>query len=237
MRRALDIGFCLLAAPILVLLGALIAICVFVDSPGPVLYRSQRVGRGRRGFAMLKFRTMRDGVAGPTLSCFGDERFTPFGRLLARSRLDELPQVLNVLRGDMALVGPRPELAEFVDAYPEAYAVILRALPGLTGPAQLRFSGEGRILAATDDRVALYTETIMPEKLGIDIDYVTNADLRRDLQLLCWTLVLPARLIADAYAAWRVQHAIVRPAAAAVMLVMASLAVTLMFSLDAVGSL
>ena len=176
MRRALDIVLCLLAAPLLLLFGALIAICVFLDSPGPVLYRSRRIGRGGRSFAMLKFRTMRHGAEGPPLSCYRDERFTPFGRALALSRLDELPQVINVLRGDMALVGPRPELEEFVESYPEAYAVILQALPGLTGPAQLRFSGEGRILAGSDDRVALYTESILPVKLGIDMDYVRTAN-------------------------------------------------------------
>ena len=235
MRRALDIAGCVLLAPMLLVVGAIIAICVFLDSPGPVLYRSRRVGRDGRVFWMLKFRTMRHGATGPSLSCFDDERYTPFGRMLALSRFDELPQVVNVLRGDMALVGPRPELEEFVEAYPEAYEVILQAPPGLTGPAQLRFSGEGRILAGADDRVALYTSSILPEKLGIDIEYVLTKNLRRDLQLLAWTLLLPGRLAGDAFRAWRSQGAVARPAAATVLLVLASLAVMLVFSLDTVS--
>ena len=237
MRRALDIALCLLAAPVLLVFGTLVAICVFLDSPGPVLYRSRRVGRNGRTFPMLKFRTMRHGVVGSVLSCHGDDRYTPFGRALALSRLDELPQVINVLRGDMALVGPRPELEEFVSAYPDAYAVILTALPGLTGPAQLRFCGEGRLLARSQDRVALYTETILPEKLGIDVHYVNSRSLRRDIELLGGTLLLPLRLGRDAYNAWRVIHAPARPGIAAVFLVVASVAVALVFSFDAASSL
>ncbi|HYH90552.1 MAG TPA: sugar transferase [Solirubrobacteraceae bacterium] len=237
MRRLLDILLCLLAAPLLLLFGALIAVCVFLDSPGPVLYRSRRIGRGGQPFSMLKFRTMRHGSIGPPLTCYRDERFTPFGRALAVSRLDELPQVINVLRGDMALVGPRPELEEFVESYPEAYSVILRALPGLTGPAQLRFSGEGRILAGSEDRVALYTQSILPVKLGIDMDYVKTASVRRDLEMLCWTLVLPARLGAHAYRAWRSRRVVARPAGATTLLVLASVAAMLVFSLDAVTGL
>ena len=237
MRRMLDIVLCLVAAPFLLLLGALIAICVFLDSPGPVLYRSRRVGRNRQEFPMLKFRTMRHGSVGPSLSCFRDERFTPFGRALALSRLDELPQVINVLRGDMALVGPRPELREFVDSYPDAYAVILKALPGLTGPAQLRYCGEGRILAGSEDRVTLYTESILPAKLGIDVNYVRTASVRGDVELLCWTLLLPARLGAQAYRAWRERCAIVRPASITTLLVLASVGATIVFSLDAVAGL
>jgi lipopolysaccharide/colanic/teichoic acid biosynthesis glycosyltransferase len=234
-RRVLDIVGCALLAPVLVVFGAIIAACVFLDSPGPVLYRSRRVGRDGRVFAMLKFRTMRHGSVGPSLSCFGDERYTPFGRMLALSRLDELPQIVNVVRGDMALVGPRPELQEFVDAYPDAYEVILQASPGLTGPAQLRFCGEGRILARAEDRAEAYTTSILPEKLGIDIDYVQNTSLRRDLELLASTLLLPVRLAGDALRAWRAQGVVAPPGAVTTLLAIASLAVMLVFSLDTLG--
>lgn len=236
MRRALDILVCVLAAPVLIVLGAFIAVCVFLDSPGPVLYRSRRVGRGGRVFAMLKFRTMRHGVEGPPLTVFGDERFTPFGRVLAVSRFDELPQVVNVLRGEMRLVGPRPELPEFVDTYAESYASILTALPGLTGPAQLRFSGEGRLLAMHADRVATYRDALMPEKVSIDLDYVKTASLRTDLSLLCLTLLLPARLGADAYRAWR-GRLVARPAKATVAVVAVSLVATGAFAVEITSSL
>jgi len=236
-RRSLDIIICVLAAPVLLVVGWILVACVFLDSPGPVLYRSRRVGRGGRTFSMLKFRTMRQDAKGPSLSCFGDERYTPFGRVLALSRLDELPQVINVLRGEMRLIGPRPEVPEFVEAYPDAYSEILTAPPGLTGPAQLRFSGEGRILARSEDRVALYRESILPEKLSIDIDYVRTVSLRRDIELLGWTLLLPLRLGGDAYRAWRVRLLVARPAAATVVLLVASVAVTCIYSLEAASAL
>ncbi len=237
MRRALDVTICLLAAPTLLLVGGFIAVCVFLDSPGPVLYRSRRVGRAGRTFSMLKFRTMRDGVAGPPLSVSGDDRYTPFGRALAVSRLDELPQVVNVLRGQMRLVGPRPELPEFVDAHAESYERILLAPPGLTGPSQLRFSGEGRLLAKQPDRVATYRAAILPEKVSMDLDYVRTATLSRDMRLLGLTLLLPVRLGADAYRAWRDARFLARPARATLVLVATSLAATFLFGAEVVRSL
>ena len=234
-RRTFDLLVCVLATPLLIVVAAIVAICVFVDSPGPLLYRSRRVGRNGETFWMLKFRTMRHGASGPPLSCLGDERFTPFGRVLARSRLDELPQVINVLRGEMALVGPRPELREFVDANPEQYAVILAQPPGLTGPAQLRFAGEGRMLMASEDRVAVYTQSILPAKLAVDVEYVRTASVRTDLRVLCRTLLLPARLVGDALCAWRAKRTIARPTASTVLVAAASLAVMVVFSVDAVS--
>ena len=112
--RALDLTLVVLMLPFALVVGAVIALAVQLDSPGPVLYRSRRVGRGGRTFSMLKFRTMVRDAAGPPLSARADERYTPLGRTLAYSRLDELPQLWNVLRGEMRLVGPRPELEDFV---------------------------------------------------------------------------------------------------------------------------
>src|SRR6476660_9409953 len=131
--RALDLGIVVLAAPFALLLGAVLAMAVWLDSPGPVLYRSRRIGRGGEPFDMLKFRTMVRDAAGPPLSARGDDRYTPLGRTLAGSRLDELPQLLNVLRGDMRLVGPRPEVEDFVRDFPSEYARILTVPPCLTG--------------------------------------------------------------------------------------------------------
>src|SRR5215216_4633995 len=114
-------------------LALLVAVAVAVDSPGPILYRSPRVGRVGRRFEMLKFRTMRHGASGPSVSTEGDERYTPFGRLLATMRLDELPQAWNVVRGQMRLVGPRPEVESYVLDQAAAYRRILAVPPGLTG--------------------------------------------------------------------------------------------------------
>src|SRR3954468_8860839 len=145
--RALDLAIVVLATPLVLLLGGVIALAVWLDSPGPVLYRSRRIGKGGRPFDMLKFRTMIKDAAGPPLSARGDDRYTPLGRTLAYSRLDELPQLINVLRGDMRLVGPRPELEDFVRDFPDEYERILSVPPGLTGPSQLEYAWEGDVLA------------------------------------------------------------------------------------------
>jgi lipopolysaccharide/colanic/teichoic acid biosynthesis glycosyltransferase len=193
-RRALDVVLVLLALPVALAIGAVVAVAVFLDSPGPVLYRSRRIGRGGRPFDMLKFRTMVRDAGGPSLSASGDERYTPLGRTLASSRLDELPQFWNVLRGDMRLVGPRPELEEFVREFPAEYERILSVPPGLTGPAQVEFAWEGEILAAAQavERARVYREAVLPYKVAVDMRYAEEHTVRGDLWLLVRTLVLPA---------------------------------------------
>ena len=114
-----------------------IAIAIVVDEPGPVLYRARRVGFHGREFDMYKFRKMRRDAAGPALTVAWDDRFTRIGRFLARSKMDELPQLLNVLRGEMALVGPRPEDASFVAAFPAEFEAITSVRPGITGLSQI----------------------------------------------------------------------------------------------------
>jgi lipopolysaccharide/colanic/teichoic acid biosynthesis glycosyltransferase len=182
-----------LLLPVVIVLGGLIALAVFLDSPGPVFYRSHRVGRGGREFRMLKFRKMHRGAKGHPLTLADDERFTPIGRFLARTRLDELPQFWNVLRGEMRIVGPRPELRCFVDSYPEEYAVIASVTPGITGPAQLASLDEGRLLEGHEDPADAYRGELLPRKLEIDMEYVRTRSLRGDLAILLLTLALPAR--------------------------------------------
>lgn len=190
--RALDVALSLALLPIVVLAALPLALAVFLDSPGSVLFRSPRVGHAGRPFAMLKFRTMRTGASGPSLSAARDERYTPLGRWLARWRLDELPQLWNVLRGDMRLVGPRPELVQFVSAFPDEYERILTVPPGLTGPAQLAYAEEGRVLADVADREGVYLESIMPLKVQIDLRYVeTEGSVLGDLLYLARTALMP----------------------------------------------
>src|SRR5919199_5667240 len=192
--RALDVVLVLVAAPLAILVGSVIALAIVLDSPGPVIYRSRRIGRGGLPFDMLKFRTMVRDAAGPPLSARGDERYTPLGRTLAYSRLDELPQLWNVLRGQMRLVGPRPEVEDFVRDYPAEYERILSVPPGLTGPAQVAYAWEGEILARAQasDRARLYRETVLPYKLAIDIGYADRHSVATDLVLLARTVMLPA---------------------------------------------
>jgi lipopolysaccharide/colanic/teichoic acid biosynthesis glycosyltransferase len=195
--RILDLVLVVVLMPVMLPLALLVAIAVFLDSPGPVIYRSQRIGKGGLVFEMLKFRTMKADAEGPPLSAAGDERYTPLGRRLALSRLDELPQVWNVIKGDMRLVGPRPEVEGFVAAYAGEYEHILSVPPGLTGPAQVVYAWEGEELAKAQevDRARVYRESIQPYKLAIDLAYVNHHGVFGDLALLAQTLVLPLHQI------------------------------------------
>jgi len=182
-----------LLLPLVVVVGLLVAIAIYIDSPGPVLFRSIRTGAGGVPFVMLKFRKMHRDADNVPVTLGDDERFTPIGRFLSATRLDELPQLYNVFQGDMRLVGPRPELACFVAEFAEQYASILTVAPGITGHAQLRFFDEHRLLSGPDPRTA-YAEIVMPEKIRIDLDYVRTHSLRGDLAILVRTAALPFRL-------------------------------------------
>ncbi len=193
--RAFDLGLTLLALPFALLAGTAVAVLIFVDSPGPIFYRARRIGRGGKPFHMLKFRKMRRDAAGPSLTRHQDERLTPLGHFLVASKLDELPQLLNVLRGEMSLVGPRPEVEEFVRMFPEQYDMILSVTPGITGPAQIEYVEEGRLLADADAHGSseLYAREILPRKIEVDLDYIDSRTLRGDLSILAHTGSLPLR--------------------------------------------
>jgi lipopolysaccharide/colanic/teichoic acid biosynthesis glycosyltransferase len=185
-KRVLDVALAstllLLTLPLLVL----IALAVVIESPGPVFYRARRVGWRGRPLEMLKFRKMVPTAGGRRLTIEGDDRLTRIGSLLSKTRLDELPQLWHVLRGDMSFVGPRPEDPDFVAARPEDYAEILTARPGLTGLSQLAFANERAILRA-DEPERDYLDRIFPQKCALDRPYVTNASATRDLSVLAWT--------------------------------------------------
>jgi lipopolysaccharide/colanic/teichoic acid biosynthesis glycosyltransferase len=184
-------GFDLIAAVLLLLVLApllvVLAAAIKLDSPGPLFYRARRLGFGGREFAMLKFRKMREDASGAALTLAGDDRFTRVGRFLASSKLDELPQLWNVVRGQMSLVGPRPEDPEFVSLHPERYREILRVKPGITGLCQLAFRAEGMILDPSDP-VGYYTERLLPQKVAIDELYAATRTLGMDLRILIWTV-------------------------------------------------
>jgi lipopolysaccharide/colanic/teichoic acid biosynthesis glycosyltransferase len=192
-ERVIDCAIVLLLLPVLLPVGLLLAAIVFLDSPGSVFYRAERIGLNGNHFRMLKFRTMKHGSKGAGLSTSFDPRFTPVGRFLARYRLDELPQFWNVIKGEMRVVGPRPEDPEFVARHEEEYREILKVAPGLTGLTQLvHFLDD----LDTNNPLAHY-ETILPGKLALDIRYVHTRSLVGDLVILARTLLLPFRVIAD----------------------------------------
>jgi lipopolysaccharide/colanic/teichoic acid biosynthesis glycosyltransferase len=189
--RIFDLSVCLLVLPMVLIVGALTALLIYVDSPGSVFYRSTRVGRDGHPFQMLKFRKMRRTAAGGPLTVGDDERFTPIGGFLAMTKLDELPQLWNVIKGEMRLVGPRPEVPEFVARYPHEYIEILSVLPGITGPAAVEYASESHLLSLQQDPLRYYEEQILPRKLEIDLQYIRTRTLRDDVALLLRTALVP----------------------------------------------
>ena len=175
----------LLLAPLLLLLAA----WVWLDSPGPALYRQQRVGRHGVPFSIHKFRTMQDGAAGLPLTVGTDVRITRAGVFLRRTRLDELPQLFDVLRGAMSLVGPRPEVPRYAAHWPPALRDRVRAVrPGITDPASLAHLDEAALLAAAADPEREYIERILPAKAQAAAEYAEHATLATDLAVLWRTL-------------------------------------------------
>lgn len=190
-KRAFDILVSLVALALLALPLLLIALWIRFDSPGPALFRQERVGRHGRPFRIHKFRTMHEAhgaapvASSLSLTPHGDPRVTRVGRWLRDRRFDELPQLIDVLYGHMSLVGPRPELAEFVNHYPpELRQQILSVRPGITDPASLAFRDEGRVLAASSDPRRTYLEELMPAKIRLQADYARSAGFTSDLRVL-----------------------------------------------------
>lgn len=174
----------------------LIALAVRIDSPGPAFFRQERVGRHGARFRIHKFRTMvADAPArGPAVTPEHDPRITRVGRWLRHYRLDELPQLIDVLRGAMSLVGPRPELPRFVDRYPaELRAAVLAVRPGITDPASLAHLDESALLAGSADPERDYVEKILAPKLRLQARYAARATLRSDIAVLGRTLAALVR--------------------------------------------
>ena len=187
-KRLIEI---VVAAMILLLLAPLVgllALAIVLESPGGVFYRAERVGLRGKPLRMLKFRKMhREAVGGP-LTAHGDGRLTRVGAVLRRTRLDELPQFWHVLRGEMSLVGPRPEDPRFVRCRSDDFADILNVRPGISGFSQLAFADEPRILSR-DDPVGDYVHRILPQKCALDRLYVSQATLATDARIAFWTVV------------------------------------------------
>lgn len=188
-RRLFDI---IVAGSLLICTWPVFLVCalaVRLSGRGPILHRATRIGQYGNPFTLYKFRTMIVGAAGagPKITAGTDSRVTSVGRLLRRSKLDELPQLWNVLRGEMSIVGPRPEDPRYVEEYTPHQRRVLEAKPGITGPASVQYRDEESILAAADDLDATYAR-IMADKLEIDIEYIGNRTIRSDLRLILDTV-------------------------------------------------
>jgi lipopolysaccharide/colanic/teichoic acid biosynthesis glycosyltransferase len=167
------------------------ALWVKLDSPGPVFFRQERIGRHGVPFRIHKFRTMVHGGQGAQITVGHDARITRAGAFLRRAKLDELPQLIDVLRGDMSLVGPRPEVPRYVALYPAALRdKVLSVRPGITDLASLEFRNESERLARAPDPEREYVEVVMPAKLRLAAHYVDHASVLFDLQLIARTLRL-----------------------------------------------
>jgi lipopolysaccharide/colanic/teichoic acid biosynthesis glycosyltransferase len=167
----------------------LIALVVRLDSPGQVLFRQERVGRGGSQFRIHKFRTMVVGGPGLPVTAVGDPRVTRIGHTLRSTKLDELPQLIDVLAGDMSLVGPRPEVPHYVALWsPQEQDVVLSVRPGITDPASLAFRRESEELGATDSPGDHYVDVILPRKLQMYIEYVETRTLLGDARILVRTV-------------------------------------------------
>jgi lipopolysaccharide/colanic/teichoic acid biosynthesis glycosyltransferase len=189
-KRIFDILFSAFLLVILLPLFILIAIIIKIDNMGrgPVFYKAKRIGLCGKEFEMLKFRSMIEGadLDGPTITISGDTRITKIGSFLRKSKLDELPSFINVLKGDMSVVGPRPECPAWVAKYSDEERKILFIKPGITGPAQIEYKNEEKLLSGKNWQ-SQYLH-IMRDKLSIDLQYYTSNSLLQDLTIILRTI-------------------------------------------------
>ncbi|WP_163543777.1 sugar transferase [Occultella kanbiaonis] len=189
MKRALDVAVAGLALVVCSPLFAVVALMVRLDSSGPAFFRQERVGLHGEPFRIHKFRTLRVGSAGPLVSPTKDPRITPVGAVLRRTKLDELPQLIDVLGGSMSVVGPRPEVPGYVALWPDAQReVILSVRPGITDPASIVLRNEADELQAAEDPERHYVEVLLPRKAAMYVEYVETMSLRRDAAIVAKTV-------------------------------------------------
>ena len=190
MKRIFDVVASGLGLLVLSPFFLLLAVWIKLDSAGPVFYRQVRVGRYNRNFRLFKFRSMRVGSDKKGLITVGgrDPRVTRSGYFIRKYKLDELPQLINVLLGDMSLVGPRPEVRKYVEMYTSEQLHVLDVRPGITDMASIRYRNENELLAEAEDPEAYYIREIMPDKLKINLEYVAKHSFWFDMKLIFKTI-------------------------------------------------
>lgn len=190
-KRAFDFVAALLGLVLLCPLFLLVAILIKLDSAGPIFFRQERMGKGFRPFWIYKFRTMVQDAPhqGGPITFGADPRITKLGRVLRQAKFDEFPQLINVLRGDMSFVGPRPEVRPYVEMFREDYAEILQVVPGITDLASVQYRDEAEFLGRFPDPEAAYVQHVLPEKIKLAKDYIRRTSLFFDLTLILKTLM------------------------------------------------
>ena len=189
MKRIFDVTASGLGLLLLSPLFLIVAIWIRLDSPGPVFYRQTRVGRYNKDFRLLKFRSMRVGSDKKGLITVGgrDPRVTRSGYYIRKYKLDELPQLINVFKGDMSLVGPRPEVRKYVDLYTPEQLHVLDVRPGITDMASIRYRNENELLEQAADPEQFYRDTVMQDKLRINLEYVSDHSFFNDIKIILMT--------------------------------------------------
>lgn len=191
MTRFCDIVFSFFGLLVLSPFFLIVALWIVIDDPGPVFYRQQRVGRNNQDFGLLKFRSMRVGADKMSLITIGDRdpRVTRAGYYIRKLKLDELPQLWNVLIGDMSLVGPRPEVRRYVDLYTEEQRKVLSVRPGITDYASIEYIDENTLLAQAEDPDKTYIEEIIPAKIALNMRYINDQTLGQYFKIIFLTIV------------------------------------------------
>ncbi|HOP79113.1 MAG TPA: sugar transferase [Armatimonadota bacterium] len=189
-KRLFDLTFALPGLIVLSPLFILITLLIFMDDKGPVIFAQQRAGKNGKLFLMYKFRTMIAGAEsfGRQLTVGEDKRITRTGSLLRKTKLDELPQLINVVLGNMSLVGPRPEVPKYVALYTPEQREVLKLTPGITDPASIKYRNESDILSNSSNPEQTYIEQIMPDKIRLNLEYAAHASLITDFTLILKTI-------------------------------------------------
>ena len=190
MKRTFDIGVSFVGLILLSPLMLLAALAIKLDSPGPIMFRQKRIGKGFRPFLIYKFRTMVQGASDRRRSLIvgDDSRITPTGRLLRRIKIDEILQFINVLKGDMSFVGPRPEVPEFVELFRSEYEEILKVRPGITDLASLKYRDEAAVLEQSENPEEEYLRRVLPDKINLSKEYIRRSSFFLDLTLILKTV-------------------------------------------------
>lgn len=188
LKRIFDIVFSFIGLIILSPVFIIISILIKIKMPGPVFFHQNRAGRHGRLFRIVKFRTMIPNHGGDTISVKGENRITPLGTILRRYKLDELPELWNVLKGDMSFVGPRPDMPEYISRFSGDEKLILELRPGITGPATLKYANEEELLASVPDPKSFNDEIIWPDKVRMNLDYYKKRSFLGDLIIILKTL-------------------------------------------------
>lgn len=207
MKRLFDFMASLLGLIVLFPFLVPVAIAIKLSDFGPVFFPQKRIGQKGNPFRMWKFRSMRPlaDKQGPALTIGADNRITPIGKILRKTKIDELPQLWNVICGDMSLVGPRPEVEKYTSLYSPAQQKVLEIKPGITDPASFAFYDEAAILAQKPDPEAYYTSVLMAEKIRINLDYAARRSLLSDLTVIVFTLLKPFGIKANLFAILRIE--------------------------------